>query len=81
MRACIALTLMLQSSVASAEEWVVVRKPTYPGQFGMPSIFVDSASIQVLDTGARRATVKIDFLANGREHDLSAPNHCGVCSA
>jgi hypothetical protein len=27
MRACVALTLMLQSSVAGAEEWVVVRKP------------------------------------------------------
>jgi hypothetical protein len=73
MRELIAITLLLISNAAGAEEWVVVRKPSDPGQAGLPSILVDSTSIAILDDGIRRATVKIDFLANGRQHDPSGP--------
>ncbi len=62
MRELIALTLVLISTAASAEEWVVVRKPSDPGQAGLPSILVDSTSIEILGTGIRRARVKTDFL-------------------
>jgi hypothetical protein len=71
MRGLIALALVLVSTAAGAEEWVIVRKPTDPGQAGLPSILVDSASIVVLNNGIRRASVKIDFLADGRQHDAS----------
>jgi hypothetical protein len=71
MRGLVALALVLLSAAAGAEEWVIVRKPTDPGQKGLPSILVDSASIVVLSNGIRRASVKIDFLADGRQHDLS----------
>ena len=74
MRGFIALALLL-SSAAGAEEWVIVRKPTDPGQAGAPSILVDSASIVVLNNGIRRASVKIDFLADGRQHDPSGPTY------
>jgi hypothetical protein len=67
MRELIALTLMLLSTAASAEEWVIVRKPSDPGQAGTPAILVDSTSIQILDNGIRRARSKFDFLANGRK--------------
>ena len=73
MRGLIALALVLLSTAAGAEEWVIVRKPTDPGQAGLPSILVDSASIVVLNDGIRRASVKIDWLADGRKHDLSGP--------
>jgi hypothetical protein len=74
MREMIALTLVLLSAAASAQEWVVVRKPSDPGQAGLPSILVDSASIVILDNGLRRARTKIDFLADGRQHpDPSGP--------
>jgi hypothetical protein len=71
MRVLISLTLALLSAAASAEEWVVVRKPSDPGQAGLPSIFVDSASIEILANGLRRARTKVDFLADGRHDDTS----------
>jgi hypothetical protein len=73
MREIIALTLVLLSTAASAEEWVVVRKPSDPGQAGLPSILVDLGSIVILDNGLRRARTKIDFLADGRQHEPSGP--------
>ncbi|HEY2685058.1 MAG TPA: hypothetical protein VGI93_16180 [Steroidobacteraceae bacterium] len=73
MRLLIALALVLLSIAADAQEWVTVRKPTDPGQASLPSILVDSTSIVVLKNGIRRATTKIDFLADGRQHDLSGP--------
>jgi hypothetical protein len=73
MRGLIALTLVLLSVAAGAQEWVVVRKPSDPGQAGLPSILVDLTSIAILDDGIRRATSKIDFLADGRQHDPSGP--------
>jgi hypothetical protein len=67
MRELIALTLVLLSTAASAEDWVVVRKPSDPGQAGTPAILVDSTSIRILESGIRRATVKFDFLADERK--------------
>jgi hypothetical protein len=61
----IALTMVLLSGVAGAQEWVVVRKPSDPGQAGTPVILVDSTSIEILDHGIRRARMKVDWL-NGR---------------
>jgi len=63
MRELIAITLLLISNAASAEEWVFVRKPSDPGQAGTPAILVDSTSIEILATGIRRARSKTDFLA------------------
>jgi hypothetical protein len=75
MRESIALAvLLLLSTAATAEDWVVVRKPSDPGQAGLPSILVDLTSIVILDNGIRRARVKIDFLADGRKHEQSAGN-------
>jgi hypothetical protein len=73
MRELVALTLVLLSTAASAEEWVVVRKPTDPGQAGTPAILVDSTSIEILDNGIRRARGKFDFLADGRKFEASGP--------
>ena len=73
MRLLIALALVLLSTAADAEEWVSVRKRTDPGQAGLPSILVDSASIVMSDSGMRRARVKIDWLADGTQRDLSGP--------
>jgi hypothetical protein len=73
MRGLIALTLVLLCTAARAEEWVVVRKPSDPGQAGTPAILVDSTSIQILDNGIRRARSKLDFLADGRKFETSGP--------
>lgn len=73
MRFLMALALVLLSTAADAEEWVAVRKPSDPGQAGLPSILVDSASIVVANSGIRRARVKIDWLADGTQRDLSGP--------
>jgi hypothetical protein len=62
MRGLIALALVLLSSAAGAEEWVVVRKPSVPGQAGTPVILVDSTSTEILGNGIRRARSKMDFL-------------------
>jgi len=61
MRELIALALVLVSTAAGAEDWAIVRKPTDPGQAGLPSILVDSASIVVLNNGIRRASVKMSI--------------------
>jgi hypothetical protein len=62
MRKLIALLPVLLSAAASAEEWVVLRKPSDPGQAGTPVILIDSTSIEILDNGIRRARHKADFL-------------------
>jgi hypothetical protein len=56
------LVLLLASSAARAEEWVVLRKPPETGE-SPAGILVDSASIEILASGIRRATVKVDFLS------------------
>jgi hypothetical protein len=56
-----ALTLVLVSSVASADEWIVLRKLPGSGE-SLPGILIDSASIEILDTNIRRARHKTDFL-------------------
>lgn len=73
MRLLIALAMVLLSTAADAQEWIAVRRPTDPGQAGLPSILVDAASIVVLNSGMRRASVKIDTVADARQHNLSAP--------
>ena len=73
MRGLIALALVLLSTAAGAEEWVVVRKPSDPGQTGLPSMLVDATGIAILENGIRRASVKIDFLAGGRHNHLFGP--------
>lgn len=68
MRELISLTLVLLSTAASAEEWVVLRRPPDPGESAPAGILVDSTSIQILDSGIRRAQHKSDFL--GRRLEL-----------
>lgn len=74
MRELIALTLVLLTTVANAEEWVVLRKPSDPGQAGTPAILVDSTSIKILDNGIRSARGKFDFLADGHKFEASDPS-------
>jgi hypothetical protein len=73
MQQLIALTLVLLSAAAVAEEWVAVRTPSDPGQAGLPSILVDTSSIEILDAGIRRARVRVDFLTNARIWQSPAP--------
>jgi hypothetical protein len=68
MRELIGLTLVLLSTAASAEEWVVLRRTPDPGESAPAGILVDSTSIEILDTGIRRARHKSDFL--GRRLEL-----------
>jgi hypothetical protein len=62
MRGLMVLTFALISAAAGAEEWVVLRPPPEPGT-SLPGILVDSSSIEILNTGIRRARTKIDFLS------------------
>lgn len=68
MRELIGLTLVLLSTAASAEDWVVLRRTPDPGESAPAGILVDSTSIEILDTGIRRARHKTDFL--GRRLEL-----------
>lgn len=70
MRGLTALALLLLSTVAGAEEWVVVRDP---GQTGTPVILVDSTSIEILDNGIRRARHKTNFLGRRFEVEKFGP--------
>jgi hypothetical protein len=73
MRGLTALALLPLSTVAGAEEWVVVRKPSDPGQAGTPVILVDSTSIEILDNGIRRARHKTNFLGRRFEVEKFGP--------
>jgi hypothetical protein len=55
----IVLVLLVASSLARAEEWVVLRKPAEIGESAPAGISVDSASIEILESGIRRARVKV----------------------
>ena len=59
----IVLVLLVASSVARAEEWVVLRKPPEIGEPAPAGISVDPTSIEILKSGIRRARVKVDFLS------------------
>lgn len=63
MRMFIALSLVVASNEARAEEWVVLRRPPETADSAPAGISVDSTSIEILKTGIRRARVKIDFLS------------------
>jgi hypothetical protein len=72
MRELIAVILALLSTLASAEEWIVVRKPTDPGQAGTQTIYLDTTSIEI-HNGVRHARSKIIYLADGHEFEASRP--------
>jgi hypothetical protein len=59
----IVLVLLVASSVARAAEWVVLRKPPEIGKSAPAGISVDSTSIEILESGIRRARVKVDLLS------------------
>jgi len=59
----IVLVLLVSSRVVRAEEWVVLRKPAEIGESAPAGISVDSTSIEILESGIRRAKVKVDFLS------------------
>jgi hypothetical protein len=73
MQGWIALTILLLSSAASAEEWVVVRRPPETGESAPAGILVDIASIEILNTGLRRARVKVDFLSRRLAFETFGP--------
>ena len=62
-RLSIVLVLWVAASVARAEDWVLLRKPAEIGESAPAGISVDSASIEILESGLRRAKVKVDFLS------------------
>jgi hypothetical protein len=68
MRELIGLTLVLLTTAASAQEWVVLRRTPDPRESAPAGILVDSTSIEILDTGIRRARHKRDFV--GRRLEL-----------
>jgi hypothetical protein len=55
--------VLVASGLARAEDWVVLRKPPETGESASAGILVDSMSIEILETGIRRAKVKVDFLS------------------
>jgi hypothetical protein len=73
MQGWIALTILLLSSAASAEEWVVIRRPPETGESAPAGILVDIASIEILNTGLRRARVKVDFLSRRLAFETFGP--------
>jgi hypothetical protein len=73
MQGWIALTILLLSSAASAEEWVVVRRPPESGESAPAGILVDIASIEILNTGLSRARVKVDFLSRRLAFETFGP--------
>ncbi len=61
------LALLVVSIAAHAEDWVDIPKPQSQESSGGPKASVDSQSIEVLDSGLRRATVKLDFSSRPRD--------------
>lgn len=74
MRGLMALALLLISNAVSAEEWVTLRKPPEPGESAPAGILVDTASIEIVATGIRRARVKSDFLGHRTDLSTTLPN-------
>jgi hypothetical protein len=70
----VVLVLLVASGVAQAEDWVVLRKPAEIGESAPAGILVDSTSIEILETGIRRARVKIDFLSRRLGFEQFSPN-------
>jgi hypothetical protein len=69
----IALSLVLVSTAAIAETWVVLRPPPETGA-SSAGILVDATSIEALGDGIRRAKVKVDFLSRRGLHETFGPN-------
>jgi hypothetical protein len=73
MRRLMALTLLLLSGIASADDWIVLRKLPGP-EDSLPGILIDSTSIEILDSGIRRARHKTDFIGGRLELEKLPPN-------
>jgi hypothetical protein len=61
------LALFAMSSAAHAEEWVAIPDSQSQEPSSSPKASVDTQSIEVLDAGLRRATVKLDFSLRPRD--------------
>jgi hypothetical protein len=59
----VVLVLLVASGAAHSGEWVMLRKPPETGESAPAGISVDSTSIEILQSGIRRAKVKVDFLS------------------
>ena len=55
------LALIIASSAVYADAWVALPESQSVQSQSGPKAFVDTQSIQILDAGQRRATVKLDF--------------------
>jgi hypothetical protein len=77
MRGLLLLTFALISTAGRAQEWVVLRPPPESGT--LPAgILVDSSSIEILDTGIRRArNHKWSPMPENRAADLTVDFVCG----
>ena len=73
MRGLMLLTFALISTAGRAQEWVVLRTPPESGTLP-PGILVDSSSIEILDTGIRRARIKTDFLSRRLANETFGPS-------
>jgi hypothetical protein len=70
----VVLVLLVASGAARAENWVVLRKPAEIGESAPAGISVDSNSIEILESGIRRARVKVDFLGHRLGFEKLDPN-------
>jgi hypothetical protein len=66
------LALLFLSSAAAADDWIVLRKLPGSGE-SLPGILIDSTSIEVLNSGLRRARHKTDFLGRRLEVETFPP--------
>jgi hypothetical protein len=72
-RNLIVLTLMLASSAANAQQWIVLRGTPAAGESAPAGILIDAASVEILSTGIRRATSKVDFLSRRLQTEYPPP--------
>jgi hypothetical protein len=72
MRQLIAITLVLISNAVNAEQWVVLRESPEGGT-SPPGMLVDSTSITILESGVRRARVKVDSLSRRTDRENLGP--------
>jgi hypothetical protein len=79
MRIFVTLTLVLATGVLKAEDWVITPDPTSLGPSGgAPIVFLDTQSIEVLDSGLRRARIKTDFTSLPRGAEESTQKSLNI---
>jgi hypothetical protein len=79
MRILVALTLLLATGVLKAEEWVIIPDPTSLGPSGGgPIVSLDTQSIELLDSGLRRARTQFDFSLLPRDASESSQKSLNV---